>query len=644
MLTGNDVGAMRRNDTGAYAILYALMVVVVVMTAGIVVDISGMREDHRAEKLAADAAATAGAIKLNTLNGTANANEACEEAWRFLKVNLVDASAATANCPAATFPALVTSCPAAARTASGPAGPWQITITWPVHDTDSLMTAPPITGRDTYTQSIDADIDGSDPCGRLGVTVARNREFAFASIGGFVNAETVNSSVARAELKGQVSQEFPLVVLDQHGCDAMLASGSAIQDSTIRVLNNGITPGRIAMDSAADEPGNSSPGCANGNSYVANTNGGGRIVALNGSSGAPALMLAFAQPLTKSADPSDLCPAGVNPVSVATGICPRPVRYTQVTRKFWDWQYHCTAATFLPLSAPCPYTATVPDHIGALQGSLGTMTAANAAGRGFTVWPVTANDPSVCDYTGSQFRYVEPGNYYINCSAFNVNKVTIFGGGTLVFRGGAKSSDGIGVAGSGAGPSCLVLNQPVGAGLPPQADGSYAPCQPTSAEVTPEPNADMIVYIQKGSLSRQNADFIAPQTFIYHEADPSRGGTWTSRIDLGAGTSGNLLVTGPKAGVFENLAIWSENKAGVDLSGSQKQPNQLGSQNKLALEGILFLPNGKVEFGGDPLYLGSARAQFVAWRLAVFGGGTLELLPDAERTLTIPIGGVRLIR
>ena len=69
-------------------------------------------------------------------------------------------------------------------------------------------------------------------------------------------------------------------------------------------------------------------------------------------------------------------------------------------------------------------------------------------------------------------------------------------------------------------------------------------------------------------------------------------------------------MTGPKAGNFQNLVIWSENTAGV----SNNAENQLGSQNKLALEGILFLPNALVNFGGNPTYLGSARAQFVAWQ------------------------------
>jgi hypothetical protein len=294
------------------------------------------------------------------------------------------------------------------------------------------------------------------------------------------------------------------------------------------------------------------------------------------------------------------------------------------------------------LSEPCPDTATTPDYIGQLQTSLGTMTAANAALSGFTVWPATVDDPSVCDYSAANYRYVAPGNYYVNCTTFNVNLTTVFGGGTLVFKGGTGSGQGIHVKNSGSGQHCLVFNQPVGATEPPLVAGNYAACAPTSSAVTPAPAGDMIVYLQKGDFTRQNSDYIAPQTFLYQEADPSRGGSWTSLIDFGAGRAGNLLITAPHDGNFKNLAIWSENQSGI--SNAESQANQLGSQNKLALEGILFLPNGLVNFGGNPTYLGSARAQFVAWRLSVGGGGTLELLPDPDRTLTIPVGGVKLIR
>lgn len=632
-----------RDDRGVFSVIYALVALSLVMTAAVVVDLSSMRENRRLERLAADAAATAGAAKLSPLAGQASPQAACQEAWRFLKVDLPGASGATPACSLTNFPSTITTCPSPAvtRTQSGPAGSWTVTIAWPIPNDDPAVSGdspyledPDVTGRGTYVQPPDPANDGVEPCGRLAVTVAKTAHFMFAGAGGFSQSTTSNTSVARYDIRGDIKDEFPLVVLDQHGCDVVDAGGSSPQAAVIRVLNSGLTPGRIALDSAADLPGNSGYGCQNSNAYVAMVNGGGKIQAWNGSGGAPGLLLAYG-PTAKVVDAvQHLCPAGTDPSTAAPGkVCPAPTAYPQVTRKFWDWQYHCTLTTSTPLSAPCPYTSTTPDYITQLTTSYGSLTPATALAAGLQVLPTTADDPAVCDST-TPYTYYAPGSYYINCSTFNVNRTTVFGGGTLVFKGDVN------VKGNGPGPHCLVLNQPVGS-TPPAIglDGDYVTCSPTSAAVTPSPQGSMTVFLQGGSLRRQNADFIAPQTFVYM---PATCGSAPCIVDLGAGTTGTLLWTAPLDGNFKNLALWSENASGVSPANSP--PNQLGAQNKIDLEGILFLPNGLVNFSGNPTYLGAARAQFVAWRLAVGGGSTLELTPDPDKTLVIPVTGVRLIR
>ena len=135
-----------------------------------------------------------------------------------------------------------------------------------------------------------------------------------------------------------------------------------------------------------------------------------------------------------------------------------------------------------------------------------------------------------------------------------------------------------------------------------------------------------------------------PQTFIYQEGETAFGGSPDVRINIGAGTAGGsgvtgtLLLTAPTTGPFADLALWSENTA------TTTSPDGLGAQTKIDLEGIFFLPKAQVEFSGNGSYLGPPRAQFVAWRLRTVGGASLEMVPDADRTLTIPVGGVRLIR
>jgi hypothetical protein len=625
-----------RDDSGIYAIVYGLLVVVVVVTAAIVVDLSSMREDRRAERLASDAAATAGAVKLNALAGVADAQAACQEAWRFLKVNLPGASGAITSCPTGSFPSSFSVCPSTARAVTAAAGPWEVTITWPVPDGDTLMTDPNISGRGSYQQPIDPEIDGADPCARLGVSVARDRQFVFAGAGGFVDGVTSNDSVARAELRGQTALEFPLVVLDQSGCRALSATGSSPSGAGIIVQNNGITPGRIALDSAGNGPGNNAPGCANSNSYVAEASGGSRIVAWDGTSGAAGAILSYGPP-SKAASPAQLCSAGTSPNTVTDRICPAPQSFLQITRKYWDWQYHCTTATAAPLSAPCPYTAPGPtyrpDYISQHRARYAAtvLTAANAVTQGFTV--ISDCSP------GAAYTYFDPGNYYVNCAKYSVGKTVVFGGGTVVFKGDVEAK------GQGSGLHCLVFNQEVGMSPTKDAAGFYRVCGPTSSADLPDTDDDaMNVYLQNGSFSRQNADLIAPQTFIYQESSPSFGGSPSVRINLGTGTSGGsgvtgtLFLTAPTTGPFANLALWTENPA------TSTDPNALGAQTNIALEGIFFVPNGQVEFSGNATYLGPPRAQFVAWRLSTVGGSQLIMVPDADRTLTIPVGGVRLIR
>ncbi len=616
-----------KSDGGAFAILYGLVVVLIVMTVAIVVDLSTMREDRRIEKLAADTAATAGAIKLNAVVGSANANAACTEAWSYLKLNLPGASGATADCPTAKFPTNFLTCPSDVRTESAPAGPWQVTITWPVPDSNPLMTTPNISGSTTYTQQLDVSVDGTDPCGRLGVSVSRDRDFVFATVGGLTGSTTTNSSVARAEVRGNINLEMPLVVLDQTGCQALYANGVG---SLIEVSNNGIIPGRMAMDSTGTS-GGPSPGCSNSNQYVAMKNGtGASIRALNGSDGAQGQILTVASPYAKSANSSDLCNEGADP-ALSTGICPRPTAFIPITRKFWDWEYHCSGATSAPLSAPCPYSH--PDYIEQLRGAFNktalTRAAVDANPGG---WRVISG--AQCTVT-ARVTYTSDKNTFVDCPTYQVRETAVFQGGTVVFAGN------LAVEGGAAASGCLRFNYRI----PAAGD---APCVTTAGAIEASTAAEeMIVYLQDGDLTRSNLDFVAPKTFIYQESFeslPYSAGTKFRQMDFGAGSSGSIWITAPTTGNFENLAIWTENFAGRRDIANTNTVNGFRAATNLVLEGIFFFPNGRVKLTGQPNYFGAARSQFVSWSLEVFGGAQLRLIPDPDRTLLIPVGGVRLIR
>jgi len=605
-----------RDECGAYAILYGLVVVVIVMTAAIVIDLSSMREDRRIERLAADAAATAGAMELNALAGSANAQSACLKAWSYLKANLPDAGSATPECPLDSFPDAFTACPDDVRSVTSAAGPWAITITWPVPDDDPLMTDPNVTGRAGYTQPLDPEVDGNDACGRIGVSVGRDREFVLAGAGGFFGASTQNASVARADDGTTFSLEMPLVVLDQSGCEPLQVDGG----SSIIVRNNGITPGRIAIDSTGAECGTSH--------YVMVANGStNKIRAYNGDSGAQGRIFTVANPYDKAANfAADVCDENEDPALTSHSICPRPVPFIQITRKYWDWPYHCTTATTAPLSAPC--TTGEPDHIGDLQDAFQEFTRSDALADS-TNWELV--EGAACRVR-TPTQYVDGKNVFVNCPNFKVEESVTFGGNLVIFAGDVTPE------GPSGSPACIRFNYA----------GVGNPCDPVTARRTDE----MRVYLKNGNLTRRNINFVAPETFIYQDTSIDENVV----IDFGTGSAGRVYISAPTNDTkpFFNLAIWSENCAGrsdaspsdipCDGDATPSSTNGLGSSTQLTLEGIFFFPNADVKLGGQPGAVGIDRSQFVAWTLRASGGAEFGLVPNPEFTLEIPVGGVQLIR
>lgn len=95
-------------DTGAYAILFAMLLVVIVGTASVVVDLALMRESRAQTRSAADAAVSAGAAALNAVDAQESSPRlACEQAWAYLLENLGSLDDESGDCLA--FPADATS-------------------------------------------------------------------------------------------------------------------------------------------------------------------------------------------------------------------------------------------------------------------------------------------------------------------------------------------------------------------------------------------------------------------------------------------------------------------------------------------------------------------------------------------------------
>jgi hypothetical protein len=98
---------------------------------------------------------------------------------------------------------------------------------------------------------------------------------------------------------------------------------------------------------------------------------------------------------------------------------------------------------------------------------------------------------------------------------------------------------------------------------------------------------------------------------------------------------GGLVWTAPEAGPFQGLALWSETSSTrYSLSGS----------GELEMLGTFFTPNANPISLSGGSGLQPQRAQFVARRLKISGGGSLQLLPHDLKLIEIPPPAAVLIR
>ncbi|HEY5579303.1 MAG TPA: hypothetical protein VIL12_06405, partial [Acidimicrobiia bacterium] len=222
---------LTERDEGAVLILVALAMTLVLGIAAIAIDLAGLRLDRRADRLASDAAATAGVASLDPFSGS-DAALACEVAWAYLRINLADATAPVSPPNCATFSG---NCdPSTARQTTAAAGPYIFQITHPVPDAHPLMGG----------QAINPAVDGAS-CQRFGVAIQRTRDYAFARVLGFNTGSTYVRSVARIGAGVGEGEVVPLLVLEPISCDALYTSGQG--KVTVSYFMD--SPGFIVVDS-----------------------------------------------------------------------------------------------------------------------------------------------------------------------------------------------------------------------------------------------------------------------------------------------------------------------------------------------------------------------------------------------------------
>ncbi len=88
-----------KTDDGVALLLIAVSMTFIIGMAALSIDLGALRGDIRADRLAADAAVTAGVAAIDPFSGS-DARQACEVAWDYLLLNLDDegTSVSPPNC------------------------------------------------------------------------------------------------------------------------------------------------------------------------------------------------------------------------------------------------------------------------------------------------------------------------------------------------------------------------------------------------------------------------------------------------------------------------------------------------------------------------------------------------------------------
>ncbi len=563
-------------------LLVAASLLLLIGIAALVIDLGGLRFDRRADRLATDAAATAGAASINPFIGS-SADVACADAWAYLLLNLEDEGAAPTSPDCTAFAG--TCDPAVVRQRSGTAGPYTATFTHPVPDGHPLLGG----------QDPNADFDGT-PCQRFGVELTRTREFAFAGALGWDSGDTTVHSVARIGAGRGAGEVVPLLLLEPIACDALFTSGQG--GITVTYFED--SPGFIVVDSDGSKANN--PNRCGANSWTIDTQGNlnGWIRAIPTQDGVPSAILSYALSYApgaqsvRSFDPRDL----IDPVAVFDPAEPVESRFRlypepqgvgrRITRAPIDWRYNCkTGYPDYPIDPTDPSLGSIPIQDCPNPPSPAIDVLRSTYGSANPSVPIV-NRLTDCSPAGPLSL---TGDWYVDCpSGFIVNGVDVqFSGGNIVFEGDVDLRS----------TGSLTFN----------ADLS----------------GDRVIYVRQGDIIKGAQSSInLNRTFVYLE---------DGVIDL-VGGAGGLVWTAPTGGTFEDLALWSES---FDV-------HQIGGQAGNTLTGTFFTPmaNPFTLTGQGGQF--QTDAQFLTRRLEVKGQGEVRMRPDPDRQTLIPIRQVFLIR
>lgn len=614
---------LHREEKGVYAILFAIIIVVLFTMVAIAIDLSNARAEVRANQTRTDLAALAAAAHL-----PGNPVAACNEAWNYILLN-VPGIPSSASSPCSGF---ITTCtastPATEYQATGEA-PYQISFVYPVPDNHPLMTGD--------GQGIGL-ADGADRCERFGVILVTTQDVLFGGIVGSTGLDAPANAVSRVRVETGQGTAVALLLLDPTGCNALLSSG---QGGVAVFAHDGDNPGRITVDSDAEKNGNPNV-CGNNTYSIDNSSQSqgsikacgnnynpadptrcdvGGIIQLYGMDTGQLTCLPSSQ--NNACDPGDIANGRLYPV---------PTRaQKRSTRQTVDWEFNCKSGypNYAPYGTPSIPISNcltgMPPYMDQLMAGIGGETGNSPPSN---LWTSTSN----C--TPANNTVFPPGNYYVNCNDFRVgsgNTVT-FQGGNVVFRRNVTVH----------GTLRINTANPI----PNLVNTCRRPNALTSSCMLESSSRHAFAVLKNGGvLTKSGQGSIDFNRVMVRLTD---GG----RINIGAG-SPQVRWTAPfqrgfpfaddpstpdvneesPPGPFDKLALWSESTADHDLGG----------QSPLVIEGVYFIPNALFNFDGQATQF-LDRAQFLTFRMNVSGLGQLRMQPNPQFVLKFPLLEVSLIR
>jgi len=611
---------LRRDESGAVAIVVALLLTSFVLIAAIVVDLGLLRSD-RVQMNSVSDMATAAAVSIYEPGDQGGPQAACLAALRYADANIsgadfLDAAEVVASCADA-FPSTA-SCrdlDPGGQTASYRDGDYELSITIPVPNGSNLL------------QPFDHEGYDGVPCQRVGVSLSRTSTPVFA---GFVGNDPRTISAATVGRGGAVpdDEDFAsLIILRPTGCGTIATDGNPTLIE-VEGVNFGGTyfPGTIVVDTST-----ACPSPASGRVFEPSN---GSRPGIRASDGIFSNALRLSRPRVLHSNAALTIDAGTTG-SVVAG---RPI-----TRLNVDDRYNCidpypAGPNWSPASwtqlveadggpGATPRCDTDEDfaselpYVQLLHAAYQDLTAATARSQGWSIFPDDlADEDAACRASGGNRTDFTLGpddetgdgdgsRWFIDCPGTNPNNtlqpdgLEFLGVDVVVSRAQIEVTDSIVVTGSDQG-AVLYLQT-----------GNFERSSNTSTVEL----RDTFVYVDSGAVQ-----------FGSSSATPL---IWEAPIDNEPCESYTDSPTGaPPAACFAPLALWSNGSGLHNMSGGVQ----------LNIAGSFFTPNARFRLGGGNDQT-LDKAQFFTGSLTAAGNSVVTMKPNPETNIPTPPPAPRIL-